>query len=148
MFSVEVLEDTKIPNAATIKIFKQDHTLANMIRSYALSSPCFPICPNTCISQLLATPSILFAGYKVPHPLEPYFVLKIQTDGSITPTEALEQAGNSLLKLMSDLQAKFKAEFSFKDVEGADGVVEDAYGTIQRGAGAPTDWVARDYADY
>jgi DNA-directed RNA polymerase II subunit RPB11 len=99
-------------------------------------------------SQLLATPSILFAGYKVPHPLEPYFVLKIQTDGSITPTEALEQAGNSLLKLMSDLQTKFKAEFSYKDVEGADGAVEDAYGTIQRGVGAPTDWVARDYADY
>ena len=33
VYSVEVIEDTKIPNAATIKIFKQDHTLANMIRS-------------------------------------------------------------------------------------------------------------------
>jgi hypothetical protein len=43
VFSVEVLEDTKIPNAATIKIFKQDHTLANMIRSYVLS-PLSPLC--------------------------------------------------------------------------------------------------------
>ena len=31
-FRVEVTEDTKIPNAATVKIVKQDHTLANMIR--------------------------------------------------------------------------------------------------------------------
>ena len=30
---VEVTEDTKIPNAATIKIVKQDHTLANLLRS-------------------------------------------------------------------------------------------------------------------
>ena len=74
--------------------------------------------------------------------------MKIQTDGTVTPTEALEQAGNTLLKLMSDLQAKFKTEFSYKDVESADGVVEDAYGVIQRSVGAPTDWVARDYADY
>jgi len=31
--SVEVTEDTKIPNAATIKVLKQDHTLGNMIRA-------------------------------------------------------------------------------------------------------------------
>jgi DNA-directed RNA polymerase subunit L len=34
---VEVTEDTKIPNAATIKIVKQDHTLGNMIRGCVLS---------------------------------------------------------------------------------------------------------------
>ena len=30
---VEVMEDTKIPNAATIKVVKQDHTLGNLIRA-------------------------------------------------------------------------------------------------------------------
>ncbi|KAL4249457.1 RPB11/RPC19 RNA polymerase subunit family protein [Abortiporus biennis] len=45
---VEVSEDTKIPNAATIKIVKQDHTLANLVRS-----------------QLLNMPQVTFAGYKV-----------------------------------------------------------------------------------
>lgn len=30
---VEVIEDTKIPNAATIKVVKQDHTLGNLIRA-------------------------------------------------------------------------------------------------------------------
>lgn len=34
---VEVTEDTKIPNAATIKIVKQDHTLGNMLRAYVKS---------------------------------------------------------------------------------------------------------------
>ncbi|KAG2049989.1 hypothetical protein BDR06DRAFT_960684 [Suillus hirtellus] len=38
---VEVTEDTKIPNAATFKIVKQDHTLGNMIRAYVSTKhPC------------------------------------------------------------------------------------------------------------
>ncbi|KIJ25333.1 hypothetical protein M422DRAFT_178612 [Sphaerobolus stellatus SS14] len=129
---VEVIEDTKIPNAATIKIYKQDHTLANMLRA-----------------QLLALPCILFAGYRVPHPLNPHFLLKIQTDGSIRPVEALEQAGNALLKLIADLQMKFKAEFSYKDVEGDAAAPEDPYGALPTGMGSSA-WGAssRDYADY
>ncbi|KAM6491913.1 hypothetical protein JOM56_012551, partial [Amanita muscaria] len=27
----------------------------------------------------------LFASYKVPHPLQPYFLIKVQTDTSLTP---------------------------------------------------------------
>jgi len=52
--------------------------------------------------------------------------------------------------MMADLQAKFKTEFSYKDVEGADGVQEDAYGAIQGGVGTTSGWgsSARDYADY
>jgi hypothetical protein len=34
---LEVSEDTKIPNAATFKVVKQDHTLANMLRGFASS---------------------------------------------------------------------------------------------------------------
>ncbi|KZT04495.1 RBP11-like subunits of RNA polymerase [Laetiporus sulphureus 93-53] len=124
---VEVIEDTKIPNAATIKVMKQDHTLGNLIRA-----------------QLLSMPQILFAGYKVPHPLQPYFLIKIQTDGSITPTAVLEQACTKLIGTMASLEAKFKREFSFKDVES--GVVEDAYGTVVAGG---TTWPEnRDYLDF
>ena len=36
---IEVIEDTKIPNAATVKIVKQDHTLANMLRQYVHKTP-------------------------------------------------------------------------------------------------------------
>ncbi|KAF8257812.1 RBP11-like subunits of RNA polymerase [Lactarius quietus] len=124
--SVEVTEDTKIPNAATVKIVKQDHTLGNMIRG-----------------QLLAMPQVLFAGYKVPHPLHPYFLVKIQTDGTITPTAALEQACTKLIGTLSSLEAKFKREFSFKDVEGV--ATEDPYGTSNAG---PTWASGRDYMDF
>ncbi|KAN0113917.1 DNA-directed RNA polymerase, RBP11-like dimerization domain containing protein [Russula decolorans] len=123
---VEVTEDTKIPNAATIKVVKQDHTLANMVRG-----------------QLLSMPQVLFAGYKVPHPLHPYFLVKVQTDGTITPTAALEQACTKLIGTLSSLEAKFKREFSFKDVEGV--TTEDAYGTSTAG---PAWTSGRDYMDF
>jgi len=137
---IEITEDTKIPNAATIKIVKQDHTLGNMLRA-----------------QLLAMPQTLFAGYKVPHPLEPYFLLKIQTDGTVTPQVILEQACNKLIGTMSSLETKFKREFSFKDVEGGSvggtgvgmtGVGDDPYGS-GTGLNAGGAWPGgRDYLDF
>ncbi|KAL0067457.1 DNA-directed RNA polymerase II core subunit [Marasmius tenuissimus] len=136
---VEVTEDTKIPNAATVKIVKQDHTLANMIRA-----------------QLLTMPQVLFAGYKVPHPLHPYFQLKIQTDGSITPEAILEQACMKLIGTLSSLEGKFKREFSFKEVEpgagtsanvgGAYGSTEDPYGAAGTTSGGA--WASKDYLDF
>jgi len=138
---VEITEDTKIPNAATIKIIKQDHTLANMLRA-----------------QLLSMPHVLFAGYKVPHPLQPHFLIKVQTDGKVTPQVAVEQACTKLIGLMSQLEAKFKREFSFKDVEVgagagapgagvAAGTIEDPYGTGT--APGTSGWnTGRDYLDF
>ena len=100
-------------------------------------------------------PQILFAGYKVPHPLHPYFLIKIQTDGTITPQAILEQACTKLIGTMSSLETKFKREFSYKDVEGTVGGtggpstnVEDPYGgTVGTGGNA---WGARgrDYLDF
>ncbi|PPR00749.1 hypothetical protein CVT24_000774 [Panaeolus cyanescens] len=130
---VEITEDTKIPNAATIKIVKQDHTLANMLRA-----------------QLLAMPQTLFAGYKVPHPLHPYFLIKIQTDGTITPQDLLEQACKKLIATMVTLESKFTREFSYKDVESTTGVtantgLDDPYGT---GAGGAAYGRGKDYLDF
>jgi len=131
---VEITEDTKIPNAATIKIVKQDHTLGNMLRA-----------------QLLTMPQVLFAGYKVPHPLHPYFIIKVQTDGTATPQEVLEQACTKLIGTISTLETKFKREFSYKDVEGATtgGAaqgVDDPYGT---GTGGVGNWGrGKDYLDF
>jgi DNA-directed RNA polymerase II subunit RPB11 len=108
------------------------------VRSTRLSLPS----PAAIFSQLLSTPQVLFAGYKVPHPLHPYFLVKIQTDGTITPTAALEQACTKLIGTLSSLEAKFKREFSFKDVEGV--TTEDAYGTTTGPA-----WTSgRDYMDF
>jgi DNA-directed RNA polymerase II subunit RPB11 len=99
-------------------------------------------------------PQILFAGYKVPHPLHPYFLIKIQTDGTMTPQAVLEQACTKLIGTMSSLETKFKREFSYKDAEGAVGGpgpmggVEDPYGGGGLG-GAGGGWPGgRDYLDF
>ncbi|KDQ13365.1 hypothetical protein BOTBODRAFT_33684 [Botryobasidium botryosum FD-172 SS1] len=133
--ALEIQEDTKIPNAATVKVVKQDHTLANMIRA-----------------QLLANPCVLFAGYKVPHPLEPYFLLKIQTDGSRTPTEVLKSACQSLIATTLELQKKFKDQFALKELDVA--VPDEPYGvTGGTGTGGTSAWGekrrrAEDYLDF
>ncbi|KZO94194.1 DNA-directed RNA polymerase II [Calocera viscosa TUFC12733] len=106
--AIEVVEDTKIPNAATIRVAKQDHTLANMIRGY-----------------LLKNPKVLFAGYKVPHPLEPHFILKIQTDGTATPVEVLQEVCTTLLTLVAKIEGKFKEQFQQKELEVG---LEEPYG--------------------
>ena len=96
-------------------------------------------------------PQVLFAGYKVPHPLHPYFLIKIQTDGTVTPQAVLEQACTKLIGTMSSLETKFKREFSYKDVEGTTGGAavatgEDPYGTT---GGAGGGWGrGRDYLDF
>ncbi|EED83148.1 predicted protein, partial [Postia placenta Mad-698-R] len=89
-----IIEDTKIPNAATIKVLKQDHTLGNLIRAYTT----------------VVDAANFVCRYKVPHPLQPHFLIKIQTDGTITPTAVLEQACTKLIGTMASLEAKFKRE--------------------------------------
>ncbi|KAG8853275.1 DNA-directed RNA polymerase II core subunit [Tulasnella sp. 330] len=138
--ALEVVEDTKIPNAATIKIVKQDHTMANMIRA-----------------QLLAHPNVVFAGYKVPHPNEPYFILKVQTDGKITPAHAFRTSCELLLATIANLQREFIREFELKSMDeddagqgaragGMTGAYGDAYGSTDTGrTGRPR---AHDYADF
>jgi len=127
----EYIEDTKIPHAATIKIKKQDHTLANMVRA-----------------QLLTDPAVLFAGYKVPHPLEPYFVIKVQTNGSVSPKVAVQAACSALIATINQLQTTFTTQFDMKELD-ADATVNlttDAYGTTGGNYGASSG--TQDYMDY
>nr|CAD7570296.1 unnamed protein product [Timema californicum] len=84
-------QDTKVPNAAIFTINKEDHTLGNMIRN-----------------QLLKDPNVLFAGYKLPHPLEHKFILRIQTTPDYTPQDALTSAITDLLAELSLFEERFK----------------------------------------
>lgn len=69
-------QDTKVSNAGTFRINKEDHTLANLIRM-----------------QLLRDPQVRFTGYIHPHPLSHYIDLKIQTTSStVAPVEVLSSA--------------------------------------------------------
>eukprot|EP01024_Parvocaulis_polyphysoides_P044164 TRINITY_DN40612_c1_g3_i1.p3 TRINITY_DN40612_c1_g3~~TRINITY_DN40612_c1_g3_i1.p3 ORF type:complete len:143 (-),score=19.33 TRINITY_DN40612_c1_g3_i1:424-792(-) len=93
--------DTKVANAGTFTIQREDHSLGNMIRM-----------------QLLEDKRILFAGYRVPHPLEHRLLIKIQTDGSITPAEALEQALKDLLEEYKHIRHKFAEELTLRQNQG------------------------------
>ncbi|WWC61155.1 uncharacterized protein I303_103734 [Kwoniella dejecticola CBS 10117] len=85
-----ITEDPKIPNAATVLLRKQDHTLGNMIRA-----------------QLLLDPTVLFAGYKVPHPLENDIIIKIQTDERSNPADALKRACHLLIRQTVHIKQQF-----------------------------------------
>lgn len=95
-------QDTKVPNAAIFTINKEDHTLGNMIRN-----------------QLLKDPNVLFAGYKVPHPLEHKFILRIQTTSDYTPQDALMNAITDLLAELSLFEERFREAIKEKK-EGLD----------------------------
>lgn len=92
-------------------------------------------------------PQVLFAGYKVPHPLHPYFLLKIQTDGTITPTAILEQACADLIGTLATLEKKFTREFALQDAEGVSAAqaTTDPYGS---GAAGQSWTGGRDYMDF
>ncbi|AOW04676.1 DNA-directed RNA polymerase [Yarrowia lipolytica] len=94
---LEVTPDTRIPNCANIKFEKEDHTLGNLLRS-----------------QLLHDSRVIFAAYKVEHPLFANFVLRIQTEDDYSPQEALTNACNALIRQLSDLQEKFQREWRLR----------------------------------
>ncbi|KAF4517139.1 hypothetical protein B566_EDAN006438 [Ephemera danica] len=100
-------QDTKVPNAAIFTINKEDHTLGNMIRK--LLGQHLPAVLT--VSQLLKDPNVLFAGYKVPHPLEHKFIVRIQTTSDYTPQDALMHAITDLMSELSLFEERFKVIF-------------------------------------
>ncbi|BHF63643.1 DNA-directed RNA polymerase II subunit RPB11-a [Sparganum proliferum] len=84
-------KDTHVPNAAIITLNREDHTLGNML-----------------MRQLLKDPRVLFAGYKVPHPLEHRIVLRVQTTPSITPLEVFSSAIKDLISEISNIEEQFR----------------------------------------
>jgi len=99
---VEIETDTRVPSAAVFTFNKEDHTLGNMIRS-----------------RLQQSSHVLFAGYKVPHPLIPKFELRVQTDGEITPKDAVVAACHDLVKDLGILSREFTKEFELRKMVGA-----------------------------
>lgn len=98
---ISIAKDTRIPNAATFTILKEDHTLGNILRM-----------------QLLKNPKVLFAGYKVPHPLEHNFVLKIQTTPDTTPMEVFSGELNNLINEISTIKLKFENQLTLFNIDG------------------------------
>lgn len=109
------------PNSSIFTVAKEDHTLGNLLRAH-----------------LLKDPHVLFAGYRgkhiklfmelenmlkitVPHPLFANFELRVQTDGEITPREALIACCKGIVSDLGQLSREFTKEFELRKMVGVEG---------------------------
>lgn len=97
------------------------------------------------ISQLLKDPRVLFAGYKVPHPLEHNFVIKVQTVPGTSPGKALKDATSELISEVNALKNKFDMEVirhrTFEDAKASQsGYDVDSMNTMDHHAGMDVDF--------
>lgn len=60
--------------------------------------------------QLLEDPKVLFAGYKMPHPLDHYFILKVQTTPDTNPAHVLGNAVTELIQCVGSMKNKFEMD--------------------------------------
>nr|XP_042714015.1 DNA-directed RNA polymerase II subunit RPB11-a [Chrysemys picta bellii] len=97
LLRITINKDTKVPNACLFTINKEDHTLGNIIKS-----------------QLLKDPQVLFAGYKVPHPLEHKIIIRVQTTPDYSPQEAFTNAITDLISELSLLEERFRVAIKDK----------------------------------
>ncbi|CAA6671461.1 unnamed protein product [Spirodela intermedia] len=83
--------DTKIINAASFTVEREDHTIGNIVRM-----------------QLHRDPNVLFAGYKLPHPLQYKIIVRIHTTSQSSPMQAYNQAITDLDKELDYLKSAFE----------------------------------------
>ncbi|KAK1778371.1 DNA-directed RNA polymerase [Copromyces sp. CBS 386.78] len=88
---------TGMSNTSDFKILKEDHTLANLLAEH-----------------LKQAPHVLMAGYKIAHPNVPEVMIRIQTDGSISPRDALVGACKQLVAMYGQLGREFQKELALR----------------------------------
>ncbi|UPX17712.1 DNA-directed RNA polymerase II core subunit [Ascochyta rabiei] len=96
---VEYKEETRVPNTAIFTFNKEDHTLGNLLSQ-----------------RLLKYDHIVFSAYKVPHPLFATFELRVQTDGTITPKEAIIRCCKDIVQDLHVLNSSFQTEWLGKKI--------------------------------
>ncbi|EDQ88060.1 uncharacterized protein MONBRDRAFT_32960 [Monosiga brevicollis MX1] len=92
--------DSKVPNAGTFRMNREDHTVGNLLAS-----------------QLAKDPRVLFAGYKVPHPLEHYILLRVHTTAQYSPKEALKQALHDVIYDVAHLQSSLREQLPSEEFD-------------------------------
>lgn len=100
---LEIEQDTKAANAIVITFQKEDHTLGNLIKS-----------------ELLQDSRVLFAAYKVEHPLFARFKMRIQTMEGYDPKDALKNACNAIIKKLAILKTNFETEWNLQTLASDD----------------------------
>ncbi|OCT46568.1 hypothetical protein CLCR_01997 [Cladophialophora carrionii] len=98
---IEEKIDTRTPNTTIFTFNKEDHTLANLLRD-----------------KLLKNSHVTFAAYRIPHPLFANFELRVQTDGEITPKEAVLASSRDLVQDLNNLKTNFTREYELRKMVG------------------------------
>ncbi|KAL2268594.1 hypothetical protein VTJ83DRAFT_3440 [Remersonia thermophila] len=99
-------------NCSDFLLLKEDHTLGNLLSTY-----------------LRMAPHVMFAAYKVGHPNVPEVLIRVQTDGSITPREALLTTLKQLVALYGQLGREFQKELALrKYADQSENAIADAAG--------------------
>ncbi|VEU20553.1 DEKNAAC101456 [Brettanomyces naardenensis] len=96
---IQITPDSRVPNCIIVKFEREDHTLGNLLRQ-----------------ELVNDPKVLFAAYKVQHPLFANFVMRIQTEEGYKPRTALKNACTRLISKLGVLSEKFKREWELKSL--------------------------------
>lgn len=94
---LQITSDSRVPNCILIKFEREDHTLGNLLRE-----------------ELISDPKVLFAAYKIEHPLFANFMMRLQTEEGYNPKQALKNACNRLIHKINVLNEKFKREWEMK----------------------------------
>ena len=102
-----------MPSTSTFYFVGEDHTLGNVLRSHLLHSS-----------------HVVFAGYRVPRPDEAKMEIRVQTDGEITPREAVVEASRELIRFCDLLSSRFFLEFELKKSANAAAAVKAGGGVL------------------
>jgi DNA-directed RNA polymerase II subunit RPB11 len=115
------------PNSSVFTFNKEDHTLANMLRSALLKDPHVTFAGYKSMYIYLALNSAWrLTQYLVPHPLFAKFELRIQTDGDVTPKEALVNCSKQLVSDLEILSREFTKEYELRKMVSGDGAAAAA----------------------
>jgi len=93
------VEDSRVPNTYIFTFAKEDHTLGNLLSA-----------------RLRKEPYCTFAGYKVPHPLVPNFDMRVGTDGSISPRDAIVKVCKEVLMDLDVVSREFTKELELHKI--------------------------------
>lgn len=85
---VTATRDTGVQNCYEFKIEREDHTLGNLMTQ-----------------QLLTEERVLFAGYRIHHPLDDFIYLKVNVSDTEEITNAKDLVENSINTICSDIDS-------------------------------------------
>jgi len=102
------VEDGRVSNTSIFTFNKEDHTLGNLLSS-----------------RLRTKEHVTFSGYVVGHPLVPKFELRVGTDGSMTPKEAIVQVCKEILMDLDIVSREFSKEMELFKIAHPDAMADD-----------------------